>query len=51
MHKLRSVSPNCNHCDWKAWSKPYCNKHRADIPANFIASTDCPDWIFDDVPF
>lgn len=51
LKRLRSVTTNCQHCDWKAWSRPFCNKHNAEIPAEFMHTENCPDWEFDQIPF
>ncbi len=51
LQRLRSVTSNCTHCDWKAFSSNTCNKHKAEIPREYLKATTCPDWEFDEIPF
>lgn len=48
---LLSVQTNCQNCDHLKYQSAHCMKFKQNIPPDFMANNDCPEWSFNDVPF
>ena len=48
--ELEAMQTNCLTCDRKRYNTSTCVLH-GEIPSQFMARTDCPDWELQLVPF